>query len=100
MLTLEYKLKRYDRFKWAAFDALEDYITLNIGLIVDKARTRHIDGHYIYGDSELENWPKERCENEMLEEIADALVYMVKIKSLEADESGNGVPDQGAQATA
>lgn len=48
--------------------------------LIALARSRHIQGHGLYGDRELFEWDDARLERERDEELADAVIYTVVMR--------------------
>lgn len=90
-VSLETKLQAFDEnAEWAAA-WLAKLLLYDTETLIKAARQRHIEGHYKYGDKNLVEWSLFRLYEEMVEELADAIVYSTRIRQ-EHDER-MGVPD-------
>lgn len=75
-----------DKHEMSAQIKLEDLIARDSWEeIIQIAKGRHILGHYEYGDTNLMEWSDGKIVAAVLEELADALVYLSWL-----EERGNG----------
>jgi hypothetical protein len=77
--TLEDKLKTFDEYALEAVNFIEDNLYVNREEILIEARERHIEGHKKYGNGNFLEWDDERIGAEIVEELADAIVYATQL---------------------
>ncbi len=73
-----------------AREAVSDLIELlerEEGRLVALARSRHIEGHRLYGDTQMMEWPDDRLRVERDEEVADWIVYRCEELRRDASDS-------------
>jgi hypothetical protein len=89
--------------KLAAFDAESAAVCIDLFFdlsmsperradLIALARSRHIEGHGLYGDRELFEWDAERLARERDEELADAIIYSVVLRRLRRESSLDPIP--------
>lgn len=69
------KLAAFDLYAPAAVRYLIDWLRDNPEQVIAVARGRLITGHYVYGDTRMFEYDQGRLLKEVLEELADGVVY-------------------------
>lgn len=75
MTPLEDKLKAFDLYSYDAVRDLIGILSMHAEHVVAIARGRHVEGHYRYGDGNLKEWDDGELLANLMQELADAVVY-------------------------
>jgi hypothetical protein len=73
--TLGTKLDAFDDWASTASRYLIDWLRDDLDEILQVARARLITGHYVWQDKYMYEYEQGRLQKEVLEELADAIVY-------------------------